>query len=90
MTTNFSNFGIVTVPKGIEEQFDHFEFMLGSTPKSMLNCGTVTFDNIINVTFACVSEATTIQKLFFTFLSEQGINVRIQSNIQNDLGLEET
>ena len=90
MTTNLSNFGIVTVPKGIEEQIDHFEFMLGSTPKSMINCGTVTFGNIINVTFACVSEATTVQKLFFTFLSEQGINIRIQSNIQNDLGLEET
>lgn len=85
MTTSFSNFGIVTVPQGIEEQIDHFEFMLGSTPKSMLNCGTVTFGNIINVTFACVSEATNVQRHFFKFLSEQGINIRIQSNVLADI-----
>jgi len=88
MTTNFSNFGIVTVPKGMEEHIDHFEFMLGSTPNSMLNCGTVTFGNIINVTFACVSEAVNVQRHFFKFLSEQGIHIRIQSNIQTETFME--
>ena len=88
MTTNFSNFGIVNMPKGIEEQIDHFEFILGSTKKSMLNSGAVTYGNILNISFACVSEATNVQRLFFTFLSEQGINIRIQSNIYNEAALE--
>lgn len=89
MTTSFSNFGIVTVPKGIEEQIDHFEFMLGSTKKNMLNCGAVTFGNILNVTFSCVSETTNVQRHFFKFLSEQGITIRIQSNIPEQTILED-
>lgn len=84
VTTSFSNFGIVSVPEGIRDYIDHFEFMIGSTKNCALNCGTVTYGNFLNVTFASVSEATDIQRLFFTFLSEQGVPVRVQSNIQTE------
>jgi len=84
VTTSFSNFGIVTVPQAVKEHVDHFEFMIGSTKKCALNCGTVTFGNVLNVTFAAVSDATNVQRLFFTFLSEQGVPVRIQSNIETE------
>jgi NRPS condensation-like uncharacterized protein len=84
VTTSFSNFGVVTAPAGIREHIDHFELMIGSTKNCVLNCGTVSFGNVLNVTFASISEVTNVQRLFFIFLSEQGVPITIQSNIQTE------
>ncbi|MEI6578917.1 MAG: hypothetical protein WCN92_05570 [Eubacteriales bacterium] len=84
-TSALSNVGIVTLPKGLAEQVEHFEFVLGNAKKSKLECGTVTFGNVMDICFTSLSNITDIQRLFFTHLTEQGINVSIQSNIQNGL-----
>ncbi len=85
MTSCFSNLGVVSVPKGIEEQIDHFEVTLGSREKSRLNCGAISYGNILNINLSSISEETAIQRFFFTFLSEQGISIKINSNIQTEI-----
>lgn len=80
-TTSLSNLGIVSVPKGMEEHIQHFEFVIGETLKNGINCSAITFGDLLNITFSSAGEETDIQRLFFTFLSSRGLNVRIQSNI---------
>jgi NRPS condensation-like uncharacterized protein len=88
VTTSFSNFGLVTVPKEMENHIDHFDFLLDSTKKCRLNCGAVAYGNTLSVSFSSVSEATNVQRLFFTFLSNQGVPIRIQSNVESKNNVE--
>lgn len=81
VSTCFSNCGIVKVPAGMESYINYFDVVLGGTPKNHINCALVTYNNILNISFSSRSETTEIQRLFFTFLSSQGINVKIQANV---------
>lgn len=82
MTTAFTNLGVIKVPAGFEAGFDHFDFVAGGTLGNYLNCAIVTHNDVVNVIFTSRSEATDVQRTFFTFLSKQGIAVDIQSNVK--------
>lgn len=82
MTTAFTNLGVMKVPAGFEQGFDHFDFVAGGTMGNYLNCAISTCNNIVNVVFTSRSEATDVQRTFFTFLAERGITVDIQSNVK--------
>ncbi len=82
MTTAFTNLGVIKIPKGMEDELDHFDFAAGGTLANYLNCAIATCNNMINVIFTSRSESTDVQQTFFTFLAEQGINIEIQSNIK--------
>jgi len=82
MTTAFTNLGIIKTPPGMDHYLDHFDFAAGGTMGNYLNCAIATHNGIINVIFTSRSESTDVQRTFFTFLSEQGINIDIQSNIK--------
>ncbi|HZK39631.1 MAG TPA: hypothetical protein VFD23_05720 [Clostridia bacterium] len=81
MTSSQTNLGIVTVPQEMEEHIDHFEIMIGEIIKNAINCATITYQDVLNVTFTSTSALTDIQRFFFTFLSEQGIHISIQTNV---------
>jgi len=84
MTTSLTNLGIIKIPKGMDGHLDHFDFVSGGTLVNYLNCAIATCNNMINVIFSSRSEATDVQRTFFTFLAEQGINIEIQSNIKQE------
>ena len=81
ITSAQSNLGILTVPAGMEDKVDHFEMMIGETGKNYINSAAITYNDILDITFTSKSEATDIQRYFFTFLTAQGIKVSIQSNV---------
>lgn len=81
VTGSMSSLGIVPAPKGMEAHVDHFELVSGGTLKNYINSGIAGFNGVVNVNFSSKSEATDIQRIFFTYLSSKGINVEVQSNI---------
>lgn len=81
ITSSMSSLGIVTVPEGMEAHVGHFDMISGGTLKNYINCGILSFNGIVNVNFSSKSDATDIQRIFFTYLSEQGVNVEVQSNM---------
>lgn len=80
-TSPFSNLGLVKVPRTMEPFVDRFEFVLGETTKNTLTCSTVSYGDLINVSLSCVTDDTKVQRNFFTFLTEHGVNVKVESNI---------
>lgn len=82
ITSSMSSLGIVTVPKGMGDHVDHFDMISGGTLKNFINCGILSFNGVMNVNFSSRCEATDIQRIFFTYLSERGVNIEVQSNVE--------
>lgn len=82
MTSAFTNLGVIKIPDEMERCLDHFDFVAGGTMGYYLNCAIATHNGFINVAFSSRSEATDVQRTFFTFLAGQDINIEIQSNVK--------
>lgn len=80
-TSPFSNLGVIRVPPEMEPLIDRFEMIIGRTAKNIIYCTAITYRNLLNVTFSSTSDQTDIQRYFLTFLTAQGIDVRVESNI---------
>lgn len=82
MTTAFTNLGVLNFPSGMDSHVDHFDFVAGGTMGNYINCAIVSCNGIMEVVFSSRSESTDVQQTFFTFLSKQGINIEVQSNVE--------
>lgn len=81
-TSPFSNLGVMTVPPEMEPLIDRFETIIGETAKNIIYCAAISYRNLLNISFSSTSDQTDIQRYFLTFLAEQGIDVRVESNIR--------
>ena len=79
-TCSFSNLGAVRIPETMEEYIDRFEFVLGSPVVNLLNCSVCSFKNHMLMTFSKAMHETDIERFFFRFLSEKGLEITIETN----------
>ena len=79
-TCSFSNLGAVLIPDAMEEYIDRFEFVLGPPVINLLNCSVCSFRNDMIMTFSKVMHETDIERFFFRFLSEKGLEITIETN----------
>ena len=79
-TCSFSNLGAVGIPDAMEEYIDRFEFVLGPPVINLLNCSVCSFRNGMIMTFSKVMHETDIERFFFRFLSEKGLEITIETN----------
>ncbi len=77
-TMTFSNFGIVTVPDTMSEQIDHFSFYMGSGAKHAIAMNS--YKGKTSIVFSRAIIDTDLEKTFFSFLTEKGLEVEITSN----------
>jgi NRPS condensation-like uncharacterized protein len=79
-TCTFSNLGIIRVPDKMRQYVDRFEIILGPPVTHMINCTACTYENDLIVTFARAMYETDIERFFFRFLSEKGLDITIETN----------
>lgn len=79
-TCSLSNLGNIRIPESMERHIERFEFVLGSPVINLLNCAVCSFKDNLIISFTNVTEETDIEKFFFRFLAEKGLNVIIETS----------
>lgn len=80
MTTTISNIGRIVLPEEMESSIDRFDFVLGSPKKNVLNCAVVSLQDTISISFTNVVSENIILKGFVDFLTEHGLEIRVEAN----------
>ncbi len=79
-TSSFSNLGVIKLPEEMEKYVERFEFILGPPVSNLITCTACSFKNDMIMTFTKVMHETDIEKFFFRFLSEQGLDITIETS----------
>ena len=79
-TSALSNLGAVSMPEGMAEAVERFEFVLGPSHYNPVNCAVISTGNQLVVSFTGTMSETDPQRAFFKELVRMGIPVRIESN----------
>lgn len=79
-TCALSNLGIVKVPPSMGEHVERFEFLLGRPVLNMMNCTLCSYGNEMMITFTKSMHETDIERFFFGFLVEKGLEITIETN----------
>lgn len=79
-TCTLSNLGIIRIPKSMEEYIDRFEFVLGPPVMNMISSSVCTCKNDLIITFTKILFETDIERFFFRFLTEKGLEITIETN----------
>ncbi|MHC1772497.1 MAG: hypothetical protein AB9907_12360 [Flexilinea sp.] len=79
-TCSFSNLGVVCLPESMEPFISRFDFCLSISDRIPLNCSMCTSNGIVSITFTSSLKETSVEQEFFRFLSDEGLNVTIESS----------
>ncbi len=80
VTSTMSNMGIIKLPPSMAEHIERFEFVLGAPARNMLNCALCSFQDSLTISFSRVMEETDIERFFFRYLADRGIDIVIETN----------
>ena len=76
-----SNLGKIVLPEIMSEYVERFDFILGVQATAPHNCGVITFGDTANVNFIRNIREPELEASFFKVLQEMGINVEVESNL---------
>lgn len=79
-TSSVSNLGIIEIPNSMKPYVKNFYFDLGASYSITRNFGICSFNGNLNLSFSRSIIETNVEKEFFRALTEQGVNVEINSN----------
>ncbi len=79
-TMTLSNMGPVQIPASMKPYIERFDFGLGTSPKIPTNLSVCSFDDVLSAVFSSSIQEKNIEKSFFRFLSEKGIDITIQTS----------
>lgn len=79
-----SNLGNVTLPEVMRPYIDRFDFTLGVQSTLPCNCGIISYNGKMHITFTRNIREATLERHFFTFLRKEGIVSRIETNHRSD------
>jgi NRPS condensation-like uncharacterized protein len=77
---SFSNLGSFDLPKEMKEHIEKVIFTTGASRKTPMNLGVISFNNKIVMTFSSFLIDRSLQKEFFRFLSNEGVDIVIENN----------
>lgn len=77
----FSNLGVYEYPPEISRHILRAETCLGDSPYLHFGCASATVNGLLTFTFSSGNRDTKRQRFFFRFLANDGIRVRIESNV---------
>lgn len=79
-TTTVTNLGVMKVAEPYEDYIDRFEALLSMSKGQNMKMTVLSYKDRLTLTFsACIRESD-IQRIFFRKLSEEGINIDIETN----------
>lgn len=76
-----SNLGKIVLPENMSNYIERFDFILGVQATAPHNCGVITFADTVNVNFIRNIREPELESSFFKVLQEMGINVEVESNL---------
>ncbi len=79
-TTTFSNIGRIGVIGKYKDYIDYFLMLIAPEPVEKIKCSSCTFENKMVFTFTSILQDNRIEKRFYEFLREKGIEIQIESN----------
>ncbi|MGL4337466.1 MAG: hypothetical protein ACRCST_11305 [Turicibacter sp.] len=79
-TTTLSNLGRVMLPAEMAPFVEEFRVMISVTPHQPLRSSVCSLGDKLVYSFSSALEETDVQKFFFRFLQQQGIDITISSN----------
>lgn len=77
---SFSNIGFFDLPEPMKKHIDKVVFTTGCSKNTPINLGVISFNGKAAITFSSYLIDRSIQKYFFRFLSNEGLNITIESN----------
>lgn len=79
-STTVTNLGLIKVADEYKDYIDKFHIVLSISKGQYVKGGVCSFDNVLVFTFSSVIIDTSLQREFFRKISEDGIEVSIESN----------
>lgn len=79
-TTTFTNLGVMDLPKAMVPYIHHGEMMLGGASSGRCNCGGISFQDDLVLTFSRNIREATLEREVLRFLVEQGLEITVSSN----------
>ena len=79
-TITYSNMGRIGIIGDYQKYMDYFMVLIAPEPFERIKCSSCTFENKIVFTFTSILDNNDIEKGFYNFLREKGIDVEIESN----------
>lgn len=76
-----SNLGQINAPEFFKDFVKRYEFGLGGTKQKKVNASCCSFNGIFTITFASIIKERTFETIFFQKLSELGLEVCVESNM---------
>ena len=76
----FSNIGRVGIIGKYQNYINYFLMLIAPESVEKIKCSSCSFENKMVFTFTSILDDSKIQKSFFKFLKQKGININIESN----------
>ena len=83
----YTNPGPFRVPPEMEPYIQHMEVILGQSPVARVNCASISYGDIMEITLAGTGRERDTEREFFRFLVREGLHVRIESNRDTQGGI---
>lgn len=80
ITTNFSNLGVVKLPKSMEKFVNGFEFQSSVSKRGVTFCSAVTYRDDLCFSFTRRIKEARLEKEFFRLLQKDGLDFCLESN----------
>ena len=79
-TITYSNIGRIGIMGKYKDYIKYFLMLIAPENIEKIKCSSCTFENKMVFTFTSILKDNSIEKGFYNFLKEKGINVEIESN----------
>lgn len=77
-STALSNLGLVQVPPEMAEHIEMFDFYLGSSHVTNVDCAMLGYDGKLRISFSRLIKEPFVERAFFTHLVQRGIPVKVE------------
>ena len=79
-TATLSNIGRILTKPSISKYIERYDILVDVSRKNNINCGVCSFDDKMVISFTKTALETDVEKYFFRYLSEKGVNITIEQN----------
>lgn len=83
-SATYTNPGPFPVPAEMEPHIQRMEVILGQATRPSPHCASISYGNIMEITFAGTGVSSETERRFFTHLVREGIPVKVESNRTNE------
>ena len=84
-TTTISNLGEIKLPSSVTPFVKNFQFVLGESFITKHSISVCSYNDMLNIAFSRGFVETNIEKDFFKFLTQNGVEVTLDSNYWEDM-----